>query len=67
MEIRYFSYDGDPALTYVPGDGSMLAWVKPEGRDWQEAHAADLATKAHVITKADFESMWPDTSLPPVS
>jgi len=56
MKTTYAVWEGDPAILREFPNGRMEAYVLADA-EWVEAHPADIACKAGVITKDDFESL----------
>jgi hypothetical protein len=62
---RYCIWEEVAAILTVPETGFYSAWIYSEHeRKWIEAHEADVFTKAGVVSKASFESMFPGVGLP---
>ena len=58
MKTTYTVWESDPAILYSEfPSGAMQAFMLTAGGEWIEAHPADIACKAGMITKAMFDDM----------
>jgi hypothetical protein len=60
--IRCAAWEGDPAAIAGLENGDVVAYVKPEGRDWR--CDPEVFQKAKLIGKAAFGRMFPNAGLP---
>lgn len=61
-EITYCNWEDVPAILANYSDGRILGFAKYT--DWTPENAADIATKAGVLTEAAFNRKFPDAGLP---
>jgi hypothetical protein len=55
--IAYCTWEGDAALLVHYKDGRIYDFTK-YGQNWTEGHDADIATKAALLTKDQFDAMF---------
>jgi hypothetical protein len=63
-KITYCYWEGDPAILVHYADGRIYGFWRSEVHGWKQEHEADIATKAAVMSEADFKKMWPELKLP---
>jgi hypothetical protein len=66
LKITYTIWEDDPAILYTFPEGNMEAYMLTTGGEWVEAHPADIACKAGIVTKAVFKGMVGDGPKPPI-
>ena len=57
------AWDGSPTVLAVYRDGRVLAFSH-DGKKWNEANAADVATKSSKLSGDDFAKMFPGLAPP---
>jgi hypothetical protein len=65
IRISLGNWEGSPTVLAEYDTGRMRAWEYQEDK-WVSVHAADIATKAAVLTRPLFDRMFPDVGLPPL-
>jgi len=59
MKITHTIWEGDPAILYTLPSGRMEVYLLTAD-GWIEAHPADVACKAGMVTKAMFDDIVAD-------
>ncbi|SED60374.1 hypothetical protein SAMN05444161_3567 [Rhizobiales bacterium GAS191] len=66
--ITYCTWESDPAILVEFEDGRVHGYYYTRhDKAWHNgARGADVATKGRVISKAQYDELYPDIGLPPV-
>ncbi|HME84203.1 MAG TPA: hypothetical protein VKG91_06525 [Roseiarcus sp.] len=66
MKITYTIWEEDPAILYTFPVGNMEAYWLRAGKEWVEAHPADVCCWGGIITKDTFDAIVGDGPKPPI-